>query len=168
MVKNKLEDIVEPVVEALGYEVVRVLLSGNVRQTLQVMIDIKDGLRAVTVDDCATVSRKLSKVLDEKNPIENEYTLEVSSPGIDRPLTKVDHFKRFEGNEVRIETIEPVDGRKRIKGVLLNTDASNNVHIDMDGKEYVVAFENILKAKLVLTDELLQKYEEEQDPTTEF
>ena len=168
MAKSKLENIVEPVVEALGYEVVRVLLSGNVRQTLQVMIDVKDGSRPITVDDCATVSRKLSKVLDEKNPIENEYTLEVSSPGIDRPLTKPHHFKRFEGNEVKLETIEAVDGRKRIKGVLLKTDASNNVHIDMDSKEYVVAFDNISKAKLVLTDELLQKYEEEQEPTTEF
>lgn len=168
MAKSKLENIVEPVVEALGYEVVRVLLSGNVRQTLQVMIDMADGSRPITVDDCAKVSRKLSKVLDETNPIENEYTLEVSSPGIDRPLTKPHHFKRFEGNEVKLETIEAVDGRKRIKGVLLNTDASNNVHIDMDGKEYVVAFDNILKAKLVLTDELLDKYEQEQDAATEF
>lgn len=168
MAKSKLENIVEPVVEALGYEVVRVLLSGNVRQTLQVMIDMADGSRPVTVDDCAKVSRKLSKVLDETNPIENEYTLEVSSPGIDRPLTKPHHFKRFEGSVVRLETIEAVDGRKRIKGVLLNKDASNNVHINMDGKEYVVAFDNILKAKLVLTDELLAKYENEQSDETEI
>jgi len=166
MAKSKLEKIVEPVAEDLGYEVVRVLLSGNVRQTLQVMIDVKDGSRSVTVDDCAKVSRKLSKVLDEENPIENEYTLEVSSPGIDRPLTKPHHFERFKSNEVRLETIEAVDGRKRIKGVLLGIDASNNVHINMDSKEYVVAFSNISKAKLVLTDELLQKYE--QDTATDF
>lgn len=168
MAKSKLEKIIEPVVEDLGYEVVRVLLSGNVRQNLQVMIDVGDGSRPITVDDCAKVSRKLSKVLDEENPIENEYTLEVSSPGIDRPLTKPHHFERFKLNEARLETIEAVDGRKRIKGVLHGIDASNNVHIDMDGKEYVVAFNNILKAKLVLTDELLQKYEEEQDTATEF
>ena len=168
MAKSKLENIIEPVVESLGYEAVRVLLTGNVRQTLQVMIDISDGSRPVTVEDCATVSRKLSKVLDEQNPIENEYTLEVSSPGIDRPLTKIHHFQRFKGNEVKIETNEAVDGRKRIKGVLLEVDAANNVHIDMDGKEYVVAFDNILKAKLVLTDELIKKYEQEQDTTTAF
>jgi ribosome maturation factor RimP len=168
MAKSKLENIIEPVVEAMGYEVVRVLLTGNVRQTLQVMIDIKDGLRPVTVDDCATVSRKLSKILDEKDPIANEYALEVSSPGIDRPLTKVQHYNRFKDNEVKIETIDAVDGRKRIKGMLRGADVSNNVHVDMDGKEYVIAFDNILKAKLVLTDELIEKYQQEQDVTTQI
>lgn len=160
---NALEKIIEPVVDGLGYETVRVMLSGNVRQTLQVMIDVKDANKNVTVEDCACVSRALSKVLDEENPIENEYTLEVSSPGIDRPLTKFEHFERFVGYEAKIETKEAVENRKRFKGVILKTDKAQNVHIDMDAKEYVVAFDNILKAKLVLTDALLEQYEQEQD-----
>jgi len=163
MVKNTLNGIIEPVVEGLGYETIRILLSGQVRQTLQVMIDVKDGSRDVTVEDCAKVSRAVSKVLDEKDPIENEYTLEVSSPGIDRPLTKPHHFVRFTGYEAKVETTEAVDGRKRIKGVIQNVDAQNNVHILMDDKEYVVAFDNISKAKLVLTDSLLAEAKDAQD-----
>ena len=161
MAKTTLEKMIEPVVENLGYECVRIMLSGNVRQTLQIMIDIEDGSREITVDDCAKVSRALSKVLDEKDPIKNEYNLEVSSPGIDRPLTKPHHFERFKNDEAKIETIEAVDARKRIRGKILGLDSQNNVHIDMDGKEYVIAFDNIAKAKLVLTNELLAAYEEQ-------
>ncbi len=162
MTKTALEKIIEPVVEGLGYEPIRILLSGNVRQTLQVMIDVKDGSRNIDVEDCATVSRALSKVLDEKDPIKNEYSLEVSSPGIDRPLTKPHHFERFKGNEAKIETIEPVENRKRFKGEILGVDSKNNIRISMDEKEYKIAFNNIAKAKLVLTDELLAEYEAEQ------
>ena len=165
---NNLEKIIEPVVSSLGYETVRVLLSGQVRQTLQVMIDVEDASREITVEDCAKVSRALSKVLDEKDPIKNEYSLEVSSPGIDRPLTKPKHFERFKGYEAKIETVDSVENRKRFKGILVDVDAQNNVHINMDGKEYVVAFNNIAKAKLVLTDELLAKYEATQEEQIEF
>lgn len=162
MSKISLENIIEPVIDGLGYETIRILLSGNVRQTLQVMIDVKDGSRDITVEDCATVSRALSKVLDEKDPIKNEYSLEVSSPGIDRPLTKPHHFKRFKGYEAKIETIEAVENRKRFKGEILDVDSKNNVRISMDEKEYKIAFNNIAKAKLVLTDELLAEYEAQQ------
>lgn len=163
MTKTSLEKIIEPVVENLGYEPIRILLSGNVRQTLQVMIDVKDGSRNIDVEDCAKVSRALSKVLDEKDPIKNEYSLEVSSPGIDRPLTKLHHFERFKGNEAKVETIEPVENRKRFKGEILGVDLKNNIRISMDEKEYKIAFNNIAKAKLVLTDELLAEYEAEQE-----
>ncbi len=161
MAKTTLEKMIEPVVENLGYECVRIMLSGNVRQTLQIMIDIEDGSREITVDDCAKVSRALSKVLDEKDPISQEYSLEVSSPGIDRPLTKPHHFDRFKNNLVRIETLEVVDGRKRIKGMLLGIDEKKNIHVDMDGTQYTIAFDNLSKAKLVLTDELLAAYQEQ-------
>ncbi len=87
----------------------------------------------------------------------------VSSPGIDRPLTKPAHFNRFKNYEARIETQEAVDSRKRFKGILLGADAKNNVHINMDNKEYTIAFSNISKAKLVLTDALLEKYEAKQE-----
>ena len=154
-----LEQIIEPVVDSLGYETIRILLSGNVRQTLQVMIDVKNASRDITVEDCAKVSRALSKILDEADPIQNEYSLEVSSPGIDRPLTKPQHFERFKGYEAKLETFDAVENRKRFKGELLSLDKQNNVHIDMNNQEYVIAFENIAKAKLVLTDELLAQYE---------
>lgn len=159
MEENDLTAIIEPALDSLGFETVRVLLTGNVRKTLQVMIDLKDASREVNVDDCAVVSRALSKILDEKDPIKEQYTLEVSSPGIDRPLTKPEHFARFQGSEIKIETKETVNERKRIKGTLLSVDAQNNVRILMDEKEYITPFDNILKAKIVLTDELLEQYQ---------
>ena len=132
--------------------------------TLQVMIDRKDG-KEITVDDCAKVSRALSEVLDEKDPIENQYSLEVSSPGIDRPLTKPAHFERFSGYEAKIETSEEIEGRKRFKGKITALDKDNNIHFDMDGTEYVIPFDAISKAKIVITDELLKQYEEAQEVT---
>ena len=116
MQKHYLEDLIEPVVTAQGYELVRVLtMGGESRPTLQVMIDVADHSRDVTVDDCAIVSKALSDMLDEKDPIENQYSLEVSSPGLDRPLTKLEHFKRYIGYEIRLETTEKVENRKRLR-----------------------------------------------------
>lgn len=162
--KHALQDMLEPVVESLGYELVRVLTIGMKNPTLQVMIDRKDG-KEITVDDCAKVSRALSEVLDEKDPIENQYSLEVSSPGIDRPLTKPAHFERFAGYEAKIETSEEIEGRKRFKGKITALDKNNNIHFDMDGTEYVIPFDTISKAKIVITDELLKQYEEAQEVT---
>lgn len=162
MDKHPLEDLLNPVVEKLGYELVRVMTIGAKNPTLQVMIDRLDG-KDITVDDCATVSRALSDVLNEKDPIENQYSLEVSSPGIDRPLTKLQHFVRFVGYEAKIETIQPVENRKRFKGKILAVDDSQNISFDMDGVQYLIAFDNVAKAKILLTDELLQKYADAQD-----
>ena len=162
MDKHPLEDLLNPVVEKLGYKLVRVMTIGAKNPTLQVMIDRLDG-NDITVDDCATVSRALSDVLDEKDPIENQYSLEVSSPGIDRPLTKLQHFVRFVGYEAKIETIQPVENRKRFKGKILAVDDSQNISFDMDGVQYLIAFDNVAKAKILLTDELLQKYADAQD-----
>lgn len=168
MGNKTLENIITPVVESMGYEAVRISLNGQVRQTLQVMIDVNNGSREITVDDCAKVSRALSKVLDEKDPLPNQYTLEVSSPGIDRPLTKPQHFMRFKGYQAKLETTEIVDGRKRIKGQILDVDASNHVHILMDNKEYVVDFANIAKAKLVFDDALLNDASADLPDDTQF
>lgn len=156
-VKHPLQDLLEPVIENSGYELVRILTIGQKNPTLQIMIDRKDG-KDITVDDCATVSRKISEVMDEKDPIEDRYSLEVSSPGLDRPLTKPQHFKRFLGYETKIETSTEVCGRKRFKGKTVNIDADNNVTIKMDAQDYVIPFEEISKAKIVLTDELLAEY----------
>lgn len=156
-IKHPLQDLLEPVIEGLGYELVRILTIGQKNPTLQIMIDRKDG-QDINVDDCATVSRKISEVMDEKDPIEDQYSLEVSSPGLDRPLTKVDHFKRFLGYETKIETGVEVFGRKRFKGKTLAVDDKNNIKLEMDGQEYDIPFEDINKAKIVLTDELLASY----------
>lgn len=159
--KHPLQDLLEPVITNLNYEVVRILTIGQKNPTLQIMIDRLDG-KDITVDDCATVSRVVSVLLDEKDPIKDQYSLEVSSPGLDRPLTKLEHFKRFAGNEARIETSVEVEKRKRFKGCLQGVDDQNRVHIDMDGTDYAIAFDDISKAKLILTDELLQAAAEAQ------
>lgn len=163
MQKHHLQDMLEPVIDAAGYETIRILTIGKDNPTLQVMIDVKGGAREINVEDCAKVSRALSAVLDEKDPISGRYSLEVSSPGLDRPLTKPEHFKRFQGYVAKIETFNEVEKRKRIKGEILNIDDNNNVHIDMDGAEYVVAFDNIAKAKIVITDALWEKYQAEHE-----
>ncbi len=162
MHKHPVEDIVTPTIENLGFEVVRIMTIGNKNPTLQIMIERKDRKNLV-VEDCATVSRALSELLDEKDPIDGEYSLEVSSPGLDRPLTKPEHFSRFTGYETKVETSTEVDGRKRFKGKVLSIDDKNNVLFEMDGVDYTIPFEQISKAKLVLTDELLNEYANAQD-----
>ena len=158
MQRHYLQDLIEPVVQGAGYELVRVLTIGQANPTLQVMIDNLDHKTDITVDDCAKVSRLLSDMLDEKDPIENKYSLEVSSPGLDRPLTKLEHFIRFGGYEVKIETEEKVENRKRFKGKITGV-AGDNIVLAMDGTEYTIPFGLIGKAKLVLTDELWEEYQ---------
>ena len=152
------ENLLTPVVENLGFEIVRVKLIGVQNPTLQIMIERKDRKNLV-VEDCATVSRAVSAVLDEVDPIEGEYSLEVSSPGLDRPLTKLEHFERFAGYEARIETNVEIEKRKRFKGKILSVDAEQNIHFDMEGMEYAIPYTAIAKAKLILTDELLAEAE---------
>ncbi|MBR1903625.1 MAG: ribosome maturation factor RimP [Alphaproteobacteria bacterium] len=157
MQKHYLQDLIEPVVEAEGFELVRVLTIGQANPTLQVMIDTLDAKTDVTVDDCAKVSAALSTMLDEKDPIADKYSLEVSSPGLDRPLTKPAHFARYVGYEIKLETEDKVENRKRFKGKLLRAD-NQNVTLQMDEAEYVIPFALISKAKLVITDELWKEY----------
>ena len=159
-VKHYLTDMLEPEIVKLGYEMVRIITIGQMNPTLQVMIDRTDG-KDVSVDDCAKVSRALSAVLDEKDPIASKYTLEVSSPGLDRPLTKPEHFSRFAGNTVKIETDELIENRKRFKGVLQGLEGQDVNILAEDGIAYKIPFAAIAKAKIVLTDELLAKWEAE-------
>lgn len=158
MQKHYLQDMIEPVVEKLGYELVRVMTIGQANPTLQVMIDVKNASRDITVDDCATVSRALSDLLDEKDPIKERYSLEVSSPGLDRPLTKPAHFKRYEGYLAKVETEEKVENRKRFKGKIVRADEQNIV-VDMENVEYTIPYSAVAKAKLVITDELWEEYQ---------
>lgn len=158
MQKHYLADILEPVIDQMGYDTVRIMTIGEKDPTLQIMIEHKESGKELTVDDCAAVSRAVSAVLDEKDPIDGRYTLEISSPGLDRPLTKPEHFLRYIGYAVKVETVEPVEKRKRFKGTLKNISADNVITIDMEDKDYSVAFANIAKAKIVITDELWEQF----------
>lgn len=158
MQKHYLADIIEPVIDALGYDTVRILTIGDSNPTIQIMIEHKDYEKELTVDDCAKVSRAISAVMDEKDPIENKYTLEVSSPGLDRPLTKIEHFKRYINYVIKLETINPVEKRKRFKGVIENVTDDNQVVMLMEGISYNIDYDNISKAKIVITDELWEQF----------
>lgn len=158
MQRHHLADLIEPVADELGYEVVRILTIGESEPTLQIMIEHKEHEKELTVDDCAEVSRAVAAVLDEKDPIESRYTLEVSSPGLDRPLTKPEHFRRFAGYVIKLETSALVENRKRFKGVLKEISPENVITLDMDGVEYHIAFADVAKAKIVITDELWEQF----------
>ena len=153
-IDRRLAEIIGPVIEDLGFELVRVRLQGGKTATLQIMADRPDG--GINVDDCADISTAVSAILDVEDPLEDNYHLEVSSPGIDRPLTRVKDFATFEGYEVRLETNQPIDGRKRFKGILAGVE-DDNVAIDLDGEEdtALIPFDWLVDAKLVLTDELM-------------
>lgn len=138
----------------MGYELVRVLLQGKQRPTLQIMAERTDRA-AMTVDDCAEISRAVSALLDVEDPLPGAYQLEVSSPGIDRPLIRPEDFDRFAGFEARLETALPLDGRKRFKGRLLGRDGEGVRLRVSDGAEVLVPLDLLKKAKLVLNDELL-------------
>ncbi len=148
--------LAEPVAEDLGLEIVRVRVMSGKKTRLQIMTDRLDGV-GVDVDDCARLSRALSDVLEVEDPISGEYDLEISSPGIDRPLTALAHFDRWEGYEVRIELDRLAEGRKRFKGILAGTE-DGNVLLDMEGEEdtTLIPFDWIAEAKLVLTDALIE------------
>ena len=159
--KHPIYDLVAPKIEEMGFDVVRIMTTGSERPTVQIMIERVDGKNLV-VDDCAAVSRAISVILDEKDPIDGEYSLEVSSPGVDRPLTKIEHFRRFVGYEAKVETDQSVDGRKRFKGVVVAVSDDDIISIKADDKEYKIPFDAVAKAKLVLTDELWNKFIEAQ------
>lgn len=152
---RRIEDIVAPTIVGMGFELVRVHLSRG--GTLQVMIEPADG-RPMDVEDCANVSRALSAVLDVEDPITSAYTLEVSSPGIDRPLTRAKDYVRWTGHMARLETTEPVEGRRRFKGTLLGLeDGLVKLRLE-DGEETAVPLSAVSRAKLEMTDALIEEH----------
>jgi ribosome maturation factor RimP len=157
-IDRRLAEIITPVIEGLGFELVRIRLMGGRHATLQIMADRPEG--GIDVDDCGSISTAVSAVLDVEDPIEDAYTLEVSSPGIDRPLTRLKDFDAWEGYEARLETAEAIDGRKRFKGVLAGTEGDEVLLNLEEGGETVTVglkFDWLADAKLVLTDELISE-----------
>jgi len=151
---TRIARLIGPPLEAMGFSLVRVRYGGGRRPILQIMAERADG--TMTVADCADVSRAVSAVLDVEDPIPGEYMLEVSSPGIDRPLTRLIDFERFKGFEARIEMSLPQDGRKRFRGRLLGLAEGEEVQLaDADGSTVLLPFHAIADAKLVLTDDLI-------------
>jgi ribosome maturation factor RimP len=154
---RRLAALVRPVIEGMGFELVRVRLMGGAQPTLQIMAERPDG--TMEVDDCGRISTAIGALLDVEDPIAESYTLEVSSPGIDRPLTRLRDFDRWDGHLARIETAELIDGRRRFKGILQGT-AEDEVLIALeeDGSPVTIGlkFEWLSDAKLVLTDDLIR------------
>jgi ribosome maturation factor RimP len=153
----KLLELLDPVAEAAGYEIVRLrLMAGKAQRRLQIMAETPAG--DMVVEDCARLSRAISAVMDAADPISGEYVLEVSSPGVDRPLTRLKDFADYEGFEARLELDRLAEGRKRFKGVLAGVE-DDNIAIDLEGEDHtaLVPFSWILEAKLVLTDQLMKR-----------
>ncbi len=151
-IDRRLADIVTPVIDGLGYELVRIRLMSGKRITLQIMADRPEG--GIVVDDCAKISLAVSAVLDVEDPIEDEYALEVSSPGIDRPLTRLKDFETFNGYQVKLLTHDLIEGRKRFAGDLRGVE-DGEILIEIPEGTIGLQFDWLAEAKLVLTDELI-------------
>lgn len=151
-IDRRMAEIITPVIEDLGFELVRVRLMSGKNTTLQIMADKPDG--GIEVDDLSIITQSVGAVLDVEDPILDEYTLEVSSPGIDRPLTRLKDFEQFEGYEAKLETDELIDGRRRFKGELAGIEGEE-VLINVAEGTLGLKFDWLSDAKLVLTDELI-------------
>ena len=164
-IDKRLAGIVEPLIVSMGFELVRIRLMSGKSTTLQIMAERPDG--GIEVDDCAKISTAISAVLDVEDPIAGEYTLEVSSPGIDRPLTRLKDFDNWAGYEARLETSELIDGRKRFKGELRGSEG-NEVLIEIPEGIIGLEFDWLTEAKLVLTAEMLKARKAQGFDETEF
>ena len=151
-IDRRLAAIVAPVIEGMGFELVRLRLMGGKRAVLQIMAERPEG--GIEIENCAKISRAVSAVLDVEDPISGEYTLEVSSPGIDRPLTRLKDFERYAGYEARLETDEAIEGRKRFKGELAGVQ-DGEVLVEIPEGVIGLSFDLLADAKLVLTDALV-------------
>ena len=152
-IDRRIAEIVTPVVEDMGFEIVRIRLMSGKESTLRIMAQKPDG--TIEVDDCAEISTAVSAVLDVEDPILDAYTLEVSSPGIDRPLTRLKDFDRWKGFEAKVETEELIDGRRRFKGELAGVEG-DEVLIEIEEGTIGLKFDWLSDAKLILTDELIR------------
>jgi ribosome maturation factor RimP len=152
--ENRLAALVAPRLAAMGYELVRVAISGGNRPVVQIMAEWADG-RPFGLDDCETISHAIGALLDVEDPLPGPWTLEVSSPGIDRPLTRVKDWNRFAGHLARVELAVPEAGRRRFEGIVLGADEETARLRLADGSEARLPHEKIRRAKLVLTEALI-------------
>lgn len=152
-IEKKISAIISPTIETLGYELVRIRLVPGETSTLQIMADRKSG--EIDVEDCSIISRDISVLLDVEDPINDAYILEVSSPGIDRPLTRLKDFSNWQGYEVKLETYELINGQRRFKGEIYNIE-KDNITLANNGKFTELSFKLISEAKLILTDNLIK------------
>jgi len=154
-----IENLIEPSITAMGFELVRVKFIGGGGKTLQVMIERQDR-RPITVDDCAEISRLISTLLEVDDPVSGTYILEVSSPGIDRPLVRLGDYARFSGFEARVEIEGRINGQRRFCG-RIDGVSGELVKLDCGGQKAEIPFQEILKASLVLTDDLIEAAQRE-------
>lgn len=157
-IDRRLAEILQPVIEGMGFELVRLRLMGGKTHTLQIMAERPEG--GIEVDDCAEISTAVSAIMDVEDPIEENYVLEVSSPGIDRPLTRLKDFDTWSGYEAKLETADLIDGRRRFKGILAGTeDDEVLIEIEDQGEQVTIGlkFDWLTDAKLVLTDDLIRE-----------
>ncbi len=154
-VEERVIALIEPTASGLGYRIVRVRVSGNRRKTLQIMAErLADG--QMSVDDCARLSRALSPIFDLEDPIQGEFELQVSSPGIDRPLMRIEDFERFTGHSAKLETAAMINGQRRFKGVIAGVEGDVIVLATEQG-EARLQFAQLSDARLVLTDKLIEE-----------
>jgi ribosome maturation factor RimP len=152
-----IERMIAPSLESMGFRLVRVSLGGGSRPVLQIMAEPSDGSN-MNVEHCADISRAVSALLDVEDPIKLAYTLEVTSPGIDRPLMSREDFKKYAGFDVKFESERLIDGRKRFRGILDGIDAQDRVSVTDEKGTIAVPFTEVRKAKLLLTDALLKAF----------
>ncbi|PYG29157.1 ribosome maturation factor RimP [Pelagimonas varians] len=155
---RRLAEIITPVIEDMGLELVRIRLMGGNTKTLQIMAERPEG--GIEVDECAQLSIAVSAILDVEDPVSETYTLEVSSPGVDRPLTRLKDFANYEGYEAKLETADLIDGRKRFRGIVAGVEGQDVlVNLDQDGETITVGlnYDWLVEAKLVMTDELVKE-----------
>lgn len=153
---RRIAEIIAPVIEDMGFELVRIRLMGGNTKTLQIMAERPEG--GIEVDQCAEISIAVSAILDVEDPVTDAYNLEVSSPGIDRPLTRLKDFANYEGYEAKLETADLIDGRKRFRGILAGVEDNDVlINTDQDGETVTIGlnYDWLAEAKLVMTDELV-------------
>lgn len=160
--EQKLTTMLEPSLEGLGYDLVRAMMRGDLRKTLQIMAERKDQ-RAMTLDDCELISETVSALLDVHDPIKERYALEVSSPGIDRPLIKPNDFVRYVGYEAKVDLKELHEGRRKAQG-MLRAASDKEITIELEKAEmFTIPFDLIHRSKLVLTDALIDEHLKQQE-----
>jgi len=152
-IEARIATTIAPTLLHMGYELVRVLVLGREKPTVQIMADRADGA-LITVSDCETITHQVSAMLDVDDPLPGAWTLEVSSAGIDRPLTRLKDWVRFVGHQARVEMLMPVDGRRRFTGTILGADAEA-VRLRVEDADVILPMGDIRRAKLMLTDELI-------------